>query len=198
MAAHHWSWIQIFQPTVANSDEFSMLRKLLDNMIIYYRPQTKFAKVMFLHVSVCPQGGVPGQVPGGTRYTPLGPGTPQQVPPWDQVPPGRYTPLGPGTPPWDQVHPSGTRYTPPGPGTPPISGAHGQVPPQDQVHPPEQCMLGDTGNKRAVRILLECILVVSLSVISKKKLLLWRILHFPLEKRYFLSFLKTFRCMLTL
>ena len=31
--------------------------------------------------------------------------------------------------------------------------------PWDQVHPPEQCMLGDTGNKRAVRILLECILV---------------------------------------
>ena len=27
-------------------------------------------------------------------------------------------------------------------------------------YPPEQCMLGDTGNKRAVRILLECILVV--------------------------------------
>ena len=26
-------------------------------------------------------------------------------------------------------------------------------------HPPEQCTLGDTGNKRAVRILLECILV---------------------------------------
>ena len=26
--------------------------------------------------------------------------------------------------------------------------------------PPEQCMLGDTGNKRAVRILLECILVL--------------------------------------
>ena len=23
----------------------------------YYRPQTKFAKVMFLQVSVCPQGG---------------------------------------------------------------------------------------------------------------------------------------------
>ena len=36
----------------------------------YYRPQTKFAKVMFLHVSVRPQGGsgprgslVPGRVP---------------------------------------------------------------------------------------------------------------------------------------
>ena len=30
---------------------------------VYYRPQTKFAKVMFLHVSVCPRGGVPGGVP---------------------------------------------------------------------------------------------------------------------------------------
>ena len=30
--------------------------------------------------------------------------------------------------------------------------------PQEQT-PPPQCMLGDTGNKRAVRILLECILV---------------------------------------
>ena len=54
----------------------------------------------------------------------------------------RYTPLEPGTPP-------GTRYTqqdhvhPTGPGTPPRG----------------HCMLGDTGNKRAVRILLECILV---------------------------------------
>ena len=35
-----------------------------------------------------------------------------------------------------------TRYTPP-----------------DQVHPPAQSMLGDTVNTRAVRILLECILV---------------------------------------
>ena len=37
--------------------------------------------------------------------------------------------------------------------------------PQEQTHtplkqtPPAQCMLGDAGNKRAVRILLECILV---------------------------------------
>ena len=29
-----------------------------------YRPQTKFAKVMFLHVSVCPQGGCLGPDPG--------------------------------------------------------------------------------------------------------------------------------------
>ena len=134
-------------------------------------------------------GRVPGQVPSGTRYppwdqvNPLGPGTPPRTrtrhtpqgpgtPPQDQdqvhppepgpgTPPGirytpgtrtRYTPLGPGTPPRtrytprDQVHPK-TRCTP-----------------QDQVHPPdqvprEQCMPRDTVSKRAVRILLECILV---------------------------------------
>ena len=45
--------------------------------------------------------------------------------------------------------------------------SHGRYTPQGgappwQVHPPEQCMLGDTGNKRAVRILLECILVLSI------------------------------------
>ena len=27
------------------------------NSLVYYRPQTKFAKVMFLQVSVCPRGG---------------------------------------------------------------------------------------------------------------------------------------------
>ena len=31
----------------------------------YYRPQTKFAKVMFLQVSVCPQGGACVVAPGG-------------------------------------------------------------------------------------------------------------------------------------
>ena len=112
-----------------------------------------------------------GTPPG--RYTPPGPGTPpwdqvtspdqvhppQPPPPRDQVhpPPGiRYTPTGPGTPnpQWDQVHPPGIRYTPPGPGTP--------NPQWDQVHlpsPREQCVLGDMGNKRALRILLKCILV---------------------------------------
>ena len=114
------------------------------------------AKVMFLHVSVCPQGGVPGQVspwdqvhPSGTRYIL-----------WDQVhplrtrytpqnrytSPTRYTP-GPGTTPWGQVHPPGTRYTTPGPGilpqtrytprpgTPLGPGTPTQpgTPPQDQV-----------------------------------------------------------------
>ena len=77
----------------------------------------------------------------------------------DRYPLGRYTPgtrylPGPGTPAWDQVH------HPPGPGTPPRTRYTPQTRyPRDQVHPSEQCMLGDTGNKRVVRILLECILV---------------------------------------
>ena len=57
------------------------------------------------------------------------------------------TPPGPGTPPWAGPPPQ-TMYTPP-------DQVHT---PQDQVPPRVQCMLGDTG-KRAVRILLECILV---------------------------------------
>ena len=88
-------------------------------MFYFYRPQTKFAKVMFLHVSVCPQGGVPVHPLGSG--TPTGPGTPPRTryTPWDQEHSPSY---GPGTLPNDQVHPSGsgtppTRNTPPGLGT---------------------------------------------------------------------------------
>ena len=129
--------------------------------MVCYRPQTKFAKAMFLHLSFSHsvhRGGVPGS---GTRYTPLGtpPGTrcslgryiPQDHvhPPGryphrtstspGQVSPGaRYTPLRLSTPsrtrhsPQDQVHPPGTRYTTPGPGTPPGT----RYTPQDQAHTP--------------------------------------------------------------
>ena len=94
--------------------------------------------------------------PPGTRYTPLGPGTspwtwytPDQVHPRPGTPPGtRYT-LQTRYTPFDQVHPPGTRYTP-----------RTRFTPWTRYTPQEQCMLGDTGNKRAVRILLECILVV--------------------------------------
>ena len=100
----------------------------------------------------------------GTRYTPR-PGTP----PRDQVhPPGtRYTPWdqvhlpGPGTPPRPGTPPS--RYTPPVPGTPslgPGTPSPGPgTPSPGPGTPPPQSMLGDTVNARAVRILLECILV---------------------------------------
>ena len=74
---------------------------------------------------------------------------------WAGTPPtpGRYTLLT-GTPtPWAgtppcQVHPLG-RYSP----------QAGTTPPR------EQCMLGDTGNKRVVHILLECILVSKLNIL---------------------------------
>ena len=75
------------------------------------------------------RGGVPGQVHPH----------PRQVHPPGQVPLPR------------QIHPS-SRYTPQA-GTPP-----GQVP-QAGTPPREQCMLGDMGNKRVVRILLECTVV---------------------------------------
>ena len=84
------------------------------------------------------------QVPPGTRYTsPEDQVHPQdQIPPWGQVPPRNHVYLlGTG------IHPSGTRYIP---------GTRYPFPTRW-----EQCMLGDTGNKRAVRTLLECILVVT-------------------------------------
>ena len=121
--------------------------------------------------------------PPRTRYSPQGPGTP---PPGPGTPPRtRYTPWDQVHPPQDQVHPPGPG-TPPRPGNPPQPGTPPGpgTPPQDQAHPPgpgkpprirhtpktrytpqtrythpAQSMLGDTVNARAVRILLECILV---------------------------------------
>ena len=93
-----------------------------------------------------------------SRYTPWTRYTPQdQIHPPDQVhPQSRYTPWSRYTPcirytPRDQVHPPDQVH----PAKPPV-----QVNPQTRYTPLEQCMLGDTGNKRAVRILLECILVL--------------------------------------
>ena len=67
---------------------------------------------------------------------------------------GRYTPRA-GTLP-GQVHRPG-QVLPPGQVHPPAG-----TPPPGQILPPNsaQCMLGDMGNKRAVRILLECNLVL--------------------------------------
>ena len=90
----------------------------------------------------------------------------QVQPPWDQV-----CPLGPGTPPgirytpWDQVHPLDQVHPPDQVHIPLGPGTHPH--PQDQVTPPKQCMPGDMGSKRAVRILLECILVVMLKIVYR-------------------------------
>ena len=95
----------------------------------------------------------PGQVHPPGRYSPR------------QVPPGRYTPW-PGTPP-RQVHPPGQvlpqAVTSPWAGTP-----RGRYPLPPARYSPQsvQCMLGDTGNKRALGILLECNLVRSAFVVT--------------------------------
>ena len=95
------------QPDTINT----MLNLITDRY--FYRPQTKFAKVMFLHVCVCPHGG--GSTWAGTprtRYTP---------------PPSRYTTPRPGKPPWAGTPAAGPgtpsgRYTPRA-GTPSRSSA---------------------------------------------------------------------------
>ena len=120
----------------------------------------------YVFTHVCLSTGLEGEYLG--RYTP------EQVHPRTKYthPRTRYThpPDQVHTPPLDQVHTHPrTRYThAPGPGTP--SGPDAppdQVPPRpgthtspDQVNPSQQCMLGDTRNKREVRILLEFILVI--------------------------------------
>ena len=115
-----------------------------------------WGKVILLHLSVILFTG--GSTWAGTpwdRYTPLAGTPPGQVTPLGRytplagTPPGRYIPQA-GTPPWAGIH-----TPPPWAGTPPR-----QVHPLGRYTPPqEQCMLGDTGNKRAVCILLEFILV---------------------------------------
>ena len=79
-----------------------------------------------------------------------------------QVPPGRYTPLGRYSPPSGQVHPSPPLDRSP-PGQIPLPGRYT---PQAGTPPGQQCMLGDMGNKLAVRILLECILVGGMFIVS--------------------------------
>ena len=81
----------------------------------YYHPQTKFAKVMFSQVSVCPQGGggfcpiACWDIPPGTRGRhPPGRHPPEQTPPWE-TPPGPEADTLPGRHPlcsacWDMVN----------------------------------------------------------------------------------------------
>ena len=118
--------------------------------IDYYRPQMKFVKVMFLHMSVIlSTGGVClsacWDIPA-IRHPPRSrlPRT-RHPPPQYQAPltPGPGTQLEPGIP-QGQAAPLGSRTHP---GT---------------SYPPEQCMLRDMVNERALCILLECNLVSGL------------------------------------
>ena len=84
-----------------------------------YHPETKFAQVMFLHLSVSHSVHKGVSTWAGTHL-------------------GKYTPTPLGRSPLAGIPQGGTPWA-------------------DTLR--EQCMLGDTGNKWAVRILLECILV---------------------------------------
>ena len=101
--------------------------------LLHYRRQTKFAKLMFLHLSVSHSvhRGVFASVHAGIQ--------PQADPSSQADTPHRADPLG-------SRHPAGAE-TPPG-----------QTPPWNR-QPPVQCMLEDMANKRSVRNLPECILV---------------------------------------
>ena len=106
---------------------------------VFLPPATKLGQG-YIFTGVCDsvhRGSTLAGTPPGTRYNPS-PGN--RYTPWIQVYPS----------PWYKVPPR-TRYTPPGPGTPPGTR---------YTQPQEQCMLGDTGKKQAVHILLECILVI--------------------------------------
>ena len=105
-----------------------------------YRPQRSWAKVIFSQVSVCPRRGSAsvhaGIYPPGTRPPPLR----------DQIPP--------------ETRPPRHQTPPPAPDPP----APRPDPPPDQTPPdpttPQGRILQHTVNKRPVRILLECILVL--------------------------------------
>ena len=115
----------------------------------FYHPQ-----VMFSQVSGCPQGGV-CLIAGWDTHLP---GTRGRHPPGPEVDtPGSETdtPLA--------RHPSPWQTTPLWADNLPGQTLPGQTPPGRYPlgrHPRAQCMLGDTVDKRAVCIPLECILVL--------------------------------------
>ena len=106
-----------------------------------YRPQQSWGKVIFS--VACVKNSVHGEgvCPISCWDTP-----PPQT--RGEHPPGADTPLGPeaDTPPGADLPPEQTPY-------------RNRHPPGAHTSPP-QCMLGDTGNKQAVCILLECNLVL--------------------------------------
>ena len=73
--SHQMAFFVIFQTfDISNDNIFSLIKVVINNSWVNYRPQTKFAKVMFLHVSVCPQGGFSRPTPRGGRLRGLGGG----------------------------------------------------------------------------------------------------------------------------
>ena len=128
-------------------------------------------------------GTPPGRYTPQAHTTPRQVHTPWQIHPWAGTPPGRYTPWQAQPP--GQVHPSG-RYTPPGQVHPPGRYTPGQVHLLRQVHtpwagitpqagspPPGHSACWNMVNKRAVRIPLECILVLKCTCGEIDQALCW-------------------------
>ena len=134
-----------------------MVMQCLPNLN-FYRPQTKFVKVMFLHLSVILFTGVSASVHAGI---------PPPLPLWDQAPP---IPGNPWTrPPRADTSPGADtprEQTPLGAETPRSRHPLGaDTPPLPWSRPEEQTPLGTDPPKQrrlllcTVRILLECILI---------------------------------------
>ena len=140
-------WVYV-SPPVSTQFRYCILQYVLLDFIFIARKRSLGQGNIFSSVcqEFCSQGVCLSTcwdtIPPRTRHPPSGADTLLE-----QAPPRSRHLLGPGTP------PPGAD-TPPGPGTPPRSR-----PPWEQTLP-AQCMLGDTVNKRAVCILLECNLVI--------------------------------------
>ena len=143
---HRWSWSHPSDNGCKLSDSESNLqssRSLWMNH--YYRPQRKFAKVMFLHVSVCPQGiSVQGGLHAGGRSPSGGGLCPGECLCWGVSVQGTVSVQG------VSVHGGGGSLSRG------VSVWGGSL---SWRHPPY-------GNERAVRILLECILVFCINMWS--------------------------------
>ena len=130
----------------------SLTQRKTSNTGFIFTVRNEVAKVMFLHLSVCPQGGLPQCRDTPRADTP----PPEQTPPNEQAPPGSRLPGSRNPPrsrhlfsPREQAPPPSRSRHPPGAGT---------RPPRDRHPPPRSRRL----LLRTVHILLECILFISL------------------------------------
>ena len=103
-------------PCIASSSFFNLQIEIKGKFnptvwhILYYRPQTKLAKVMFSKVSVCPRRGCLPLVQGGRgcgrhppgQTPPSGRHPPGQTHPWGRHPLGRHPPMHSAC--WDTVY----------------------------------------------------------------------------------------------
>ena len=135
----HWSQLNAFffvSIKSLNTDDSFENNFLLEVKISHnYRPQTKFAKVMFLQVSVCPRGGRACHMAPPPWLPCMPPWQPRMPPRQPRMPPGSHTPPGShACPPPRQPCTPRQPHTPPRqPCTPPSSHT---CPPPDMHAPP--------------------------------------------------------------